>query len=409
MTIYTDKITTRDLRIGMYVCKLDRPWLDTPFPFQGFYIRSKCEIKELGIFCKYVYVDAKKGHSLYNQVEISKPSPLLLKKKKKIISRLPADKFRYSHINIGKYSNIKSPFKKELVKAKDLYYDLSSSMQQINFNLRTGNYVDLNNTIDITKKIVKGVIRNPDSHFCLSRLKEKSNFTYNHSLRSCILATVFGRYLGLIESDLYRLATGVLFADIGKTKINRDLLRLQEKPTTSQTLIYKSHVEKGVEILAENKEVDHEALIITETHHERYEGSGYPYGLIGEEIPYFGQIAGIVDVFDAITNKKAYGQLMSTTQAIDWLHHQKGKLFSSQLVDDFIQAIGLYPAGTKVELSDSSIAVVMSHNHNKRLRPEILLISDRNNKKLKKPKKIDLSKKSFLFKKQRPLITRALI
>jgi HD-GYP domain-containing protein (c-di-GMP phosphodiesterase class II) len=409
MSIYKDKIDTKDLQVGMYVSKLDRSWLDTPFPFQGFFIRSKTEIQELQIFCKHVYVDAEQGSQPYKESEISKPSPLLLKKEKILKHNIPANKFRYTHVNIGKYDNKKTEFKREINKAKTLFSDLSYSMQQLSFNLRVGVKLDYKKTKELTKGIVKSVIRNPNSLIWLSRLKEKGEYTYNHSLRSCILATVFGRYLGLSEDDLFSLSTGVLLADIGKTTIKRDLLNSRQKPTTADKLVYQSHVESGVEILAKNRNIEHRILVIAETHHERYNGSGYPYALVGNEIPYFGQIAGIVDVFDALTNKKSYGEHMTTAEAMDWLYHQRGILFSSELVDDFINAIGLYPPGTLVELTDSSRAIVVSHNPEKRLRPKILLLQDYQHNKLARPKKVDLSKRSLWSKKDRPTVVRALL
>jgi putative nucleotidyltransferase with HDIG domain len=409
MMIYKDKIHTTELHIGMYVCKLDRPWLDTPFPFQGFFIRSKLEIKELRKFCKYVFVDAEKGHSPYRESEISKPSPLLVKEKKKRKPVTAANNYRYTHVKIGLYAKNKTPYKKETSTASNLLEDLSFSMDQVNFNIRTGIKLNLSETKKITRNIVNSIIRNPDSLVSLCRLKDKGEYTYNHSLRCCILSAAFGRYLGLNRKDLMTLATGALFADIGKSRLKTDLLNLKGKLSIEDKLKLNSHVELGVEILVKNNTFEHEVLVITETHHERYNGSGYPYALVGEEIPYLGQIVGMVDVFDAITNKKSYGQHMDSAQAMDWLYNQRGVLFSEQLVEDFIQAIGLYPAGTKVELTDSSKAIVLSQNPDKRLRPVVYLIRDCKDRQLKKFKKIDLSKKSLFSNKERPMIAKAIV
>ncbi len=409
MQLYQDKISTKDIQIGMYVSKLDCSWLDTPFPYQGFFVRSLCEIKELQIFCQFVYIDSKRGCTPYNQSEISKPSPLLTKNKSQLRKSIPANKFRKANVYIGKYYKKQKPFFKEAKRAKGLFTDLNVSIKDLSFNLKSGNKVDFQATKVITQKIVRSVLRNPDTLICLSRLKDKAGYTYDHSLRCCIMAAVFGRYLGLDEQNLLHLTTGVLLADIGKAKINSRLLNLTGTVTTSEKLEFRSHVEKGVEILAKKQEFEHDVLVIAETHHERYNGSGYPYALKGNEIPYFGQIAGIVDVFDAITNKKSYGKVYDTASAMDWIYSQRNVLFSQELVDDFIQAIGLYPAGTKVELTDQSIAVVVSQNQDKRLRPVVILIKDKNNKIIQKSKTIDLSKKSFMSRKQRPMVVRALI
>jgi len=409
VVIYQDKIPTTELQIGMYVSQLDRSWLDTPFSFQGFFIRSQLEIKELKRLCQFVYIDAKKGSCPYKKSEISKPSPLLLDEKKRQKNKLKVNKYKNAHVNIGKYGNQHTPFSQEIKKADSLIKDLTFSLNQINLNLRIGQELDIKTIKDITKDVVKSIIRNPNSLMSLSRLKDKGEYTYNHSLRCCILATAFGRYLGLNESDLLVLATGALFADIGKSKLPIKLLNSSKKLTITEKLLLNSHVEIGVELLANDKDFEHGVLVIVETHHERYNGTGYPYGLVGEEIPLLGQIVGLVDLFDAITNKKSYGIHINSAQAMDFLYNQKGIHFSDQLVDDFIQAIGLYPAGTKVQLSDRSTAVVISQNPNKRLRPVVYLLEDHKKSKFKKPIKIDLSQKSFFSKKERPMIVKAVL
>lgn len=400
----------------MYICKLDRPWLETPFPFQGFYLRTKHEINEVKRFCQFVYIDSNKGRQTYKQSEISKPSPLLVKAKAgksadkaKKTRHLVSSDLKSVTLDIGKYEQQTKPFKKEINNAKSLFSDLSHSIEQISFNIRVGKRIDIAETKNLTKSVVNSVIKNPNAMIWISRLKEKGDYTYNHSLRSSVLATVFGRHLGLAEEELISLATGVLLSDIGKTKINRKLLNKTGELTPSEMTLMKSHVELGVEMLATNNHVDHSTLVIVETHHERFNGTGYPYGLVGAEIPFFGQIAGLVDVFDAITNKKSYGKQMTPAEAMDWLYSQRDKLFSAKLIDDFVQAIGLYPAGTIVELTDNSVGLVVSHNPEKRLRPEVFLLKDSNNKNLTSTKTIDLSKKAFLSKIDRPMVRKALL
>ncbi len=406
---FTDKLEVQHLQVGMYIAKLDRPWLETPFPFQGFYLRTKHEINEVQRFCEFVYIDAKKGTQLYKETEIGKPSPLLVDEKKRKSKLVSVADLRKVVVNIGKYSGQTKPFKKEINNAKTLFSDLAQSVEQISFNIRVGKKLDISETKALTRSVVSSVIKNPNTMIWLSRLKDQGDYTYNHSLRCSILASVFGRHLGLEEEDLVSLATGVLLADIGKTKINRQLLNKTEPLSKSEMILLRSHVELGVEMLASEKTADHSTLVIVETHHERFNGSGYPYGLVGSEIPFFGQIAGLVDVFDAITNKKTYGQHMTSAQAMDWLYGQRDKIFSSQLIDNFVQAIGLYPAGTIVELTDESIALVVSHNPDKRLRPEVFLLKDSNKNNLQSTKTIDLSKRAFLSKIDRPMVRKAIL
>lgn len=406
---FTDKLEVKHLQVGMYIAKLDRPWLETPFPFQGFYLRTKHEINEVQRFCSFVYIDGNKGTQPYKESEIGKPSPLLADENKRKSRLVSAADLKKIVVDIGKYSDNTKPFKKEINNAKELFTDLAHSVEQISFNIRVGKKLDISKTKELTRSVVSSVINNPNTMIWLSRLKDQGDYTYNHSLRCSVLASVFGRHLGLSEDELVSLATGVLLADIGKTKINRQLLNKTEQLTKSEMILLRSHVELGVEMLAAEATVDHTTLVIVETHHERFDGSGYPYGLVGSEIPFFGQISGLVDVFDAITNKKSYGQHMTSAQAMDWLYSQRDKMFSSQLIDDFVQAIGLYPAGTIVELTDESIALVVSHNPEKRLRPVVFLLKDEQNNSAQSSKTIDLSKRAFLSKVDRPMVRKAIL
>lgn len=389
----------------MYVCKLDRSWLDTPFPFQGFYIRSHTEIKDLQAFCKHVYIDVVKGKTLKTESKLSKPSPLLKKKEKTHNYRAQAKPLIVRH---GFYSADHKPIKTEFNKAHNLMLDMTAAVEETSFNLRVGKGLDIKKTKKIASQVVDSVLRNPNTLVWLSQLKQKGRYVYGHSLKSAILSAVFGRHLGLAEEQLQTLVTGVLLSDIGKTKICRKLLNKSEAYTDEETLTLQSHVELGVELLAKDKSMDHNILTIAETHHERFDGSGYPYGLVGNEIPAFGQIAGIVDTFDDMTSEKPYGKRYTASQTMDWLYKQRNQLFSAKLVDEFIQAIGLYPAGSAVQLSDGSIGLVLSHNKEKRLKPEVLVITDSQGDKLEKPKFVDLSKKAMFSKKERPCVTGSL-
>ncbi len=405
MNIEKEQISVKFLKIGMYVCKLDRSWLDTPFPFQGFYIRSNNEINDLKAFCDHVYIDVEKGKSLASDPEISKPSPLL---KKKTVGNKYRGRIKPFVVKHDYYQEALKPIKNEFKPAHNLLENLNGAIEETSFNLRVGKGLNIKKTKQIASKVVNSVIRNPNTLVWLTQLKEKGEYVYGHSLRSAILAAVFGRHLGIKEQALETLVAGVLLADIGKSKLSRKLLNKEGELTEEERKTFESHVELGVEMLAKDRTLDHNILTIAETHHERFDGSGYPYGLVGDEIPAFGQIAGIVDTFDAMTSKKPYGAVYTSSHAMEWLYKQRNKLFSAKLVDEFIQAVGLYPAGSVVQLSDGSAGLVLSHNKKKRLKPEVLLVKDNNNQMLEKPKFVDLSKKAMFSNKERPCITGAL-
>jgi hypothetical protein len=111
-------------------------------------------------------------------------------------------------------------------------------------------------------------------------------------------------------------------------------------------------------------------------HHERFNGSGYPNGLKGKEIPIFSRMASIVDTYDAIINDRPYARAISPHEAIRELYDLRDIAFQAELVEAFIQAIGVYPIGTLVELSTGQVGVVISQNKIRHLKPKVMLILD---------------------------------
>jgi len=117
-----------------------------------------------------------------------------------------------------------------------------------------------------------------------------------------------------------------------------------------------------------------------EYHHERHDGSGYPKGLKGDQIPIFARIAAIVDCYDAITSHRSYAKALPPSMAIKMLYEWRDVDFQAELVEEFIQAVGIYPAGTLVELSSGEVGVVLSEYRTRRLRPKVMILLDANKK-----------------------------
>ncbi len=130
------------------------------------------------------------------------------------------------------------------------------------------------------------------------------------------------------------------------------------------------------------------------THHERADGSGYPQGLSNNEIPLFGRIAVIVDSYDAINSRHVHGQgrAKSPHEAISELYELRGSKFQTELIEQFIQAVGLYPTGSLVELNTGEVGAVVAINGLRRLRPTVILLLDKNKEPLPEFIMTDLSK-----------------
>jgi HD-GYP domain-containing protein (c-di-GMP phosphodiesterase class II) len=181
-----------------------------------------------------------------------------------------------------------------------------------------------------------------------------------------------------------------MLMDIGKLRVEPSLLQAQRELTTEEAAELASHVGHGLEILQECGIMNQDIVDMVAHHHERYDGSGYPDGLKRDEIPAFARIAGIVDTYDAMTSQRVYARATSPSDAIKLLYAARDEDFQAELVEGFIQAIGIYPAGTLVELSTGEVGVVVAEYRTRRLRPKVMVLLDANKNALNKAKMIDL-------------------
>lgn len=390
MGIKQVKVDVNELTVGMFVSGLDRPWTQTPFPLQGFYIRDLEEIRQLKIHCNFVFIDVVKGSS---------PIKTKLRKlSKKPSSRKQLRAERGSRVTDiaplrvrrDVYTEVQ-PIEKEIGQAKALhqqvYRAVGTVLSQINVD---HNQVPIKETKRAASAMVDSVIRSPDAFTWLSRVRQKDEYTYSHAVRSAVWAILFGRHIGLPKPELDVLAMGVLLKDIGKTKLPRQLI---EKPDRNdvEKQAFEKFVEYGVEILRKLPDVKPRVTSVIKTHCERVNGSGFPSHLRGDKIPLLGKIAGIVTYYDETTNPRNQNPL-SPSKAVSHLYEARGIEFQEDLVVEFIRAIGLYPTGTLVELSTGEVAVVVEQNFERRLKPKVLVVLDAVKEPLLDPELIDLAK-----------------
>ena len=224
--------------------------------------------------------------------------------------------------------------------------------------------------------LVDSVLRNPDAYFWLETMRHHDSYTYSHAMNCCALMAAFGRHLGLGDEQLHDMATGGLLLDIGKTALPEALLESREQLDAAGLEIIQGHLRHGVRLYDASGATNLFVREILETHHEREDGSGYPSGMAGSGIPLFGRIAGIVDSFDAMTSARPYRAAVSKYEALQHMYRARGRLFQADLVEQFVQCLGVYPVGTLVELSTGEVAVVMAQNPVRRLFPRVIVLTD---------------------------------
>lgn len=392
MAVKQIKIDVSEVTIGMFVSGLDRPWTQTPFPLQGFYVRDQEEIRNLKSYCRHVYIDVAKGASpLKTTLQSIRPSARgRTKQARTAHSAIPVATTPI-RVRSNVYPETVVPLEKEISRARALHREVYDAVTNVMTQIDQDHHkFPVAETKRAASAMVDSVLRSPDAFTWLSRVREKDQYTYSHAVRSAVWGILFGRHIGLPKGDLDVLAMGLLLKDIGKTRIPKHILEKRNRTPTEQEA-YERFVDYGVEILQKLPDVQPRVTSVIQTHCERINGSGFPDHLRGDRIPMLGRIAGIVTFYDKTTNPRGEFHPLPPSKAVAKLYELRNVEFQEDLVVEFIRAIGLYPTGTLVELNSGEVAVVVEQNFSRRLKPRIMIVTDTYKQLLPSPQFFDLA------------------
>lgn len=373
------KIPVAELEVGMFVADLDRPWLETPFLLEGFTINNPKEIDTLRELCQFVFIDKGLTRPVVRDAYVGAGDQMKRRALKEIFTGRPL----ITHEDT-------LSFDEEIGTAKDVYKDYERMVVNLYDGYRQDRRLDLSEVGKTIDKVVASVMRNPDACMLLTELRRKDDYTYNHAIGSSIWAAAVGRQIGLPVPEIKTLSTGMLLCDIGKLNVSSRVLSKKGPLTETELQIVRQHVAAGLEILSETSGIDAPILEIVSNHHERHDGKGYPAGLSGNKIPVFARIAGIIDCYDAMINERPYASAAAPSDAIARLYTMRDIEFQGELVEEFIQTIGIYPVGSLVELTSGEVGVVVAEYRKRRLRPKILLLLDRDKQMLQDTRYLNL-------------------
>lgn len=278
----------------------------------------------------------------------------------------------------------------EVLRASPLYEEAQTTVERLIHDLEDERAPDLEKVRASVGGLVTSVVRNPDALIWLNRLKRTDQYSYDHALDVSVLLMVVGRHIGLPEMHLTMLGTAGLMQDLGKIGLPAELLRKTGELTPTEFEHFKSHVARSLVILDSNSEVSLDLFDIVEKHHERIDGSGYPHGLTGGEIGLFAEMAGLADTYCAMTRDTSYRNAFTNQQALERINQLRDGKFSANVVDQFIQCIGLYPVGTLVELNTGEVAVVISQNRVRRMKPKVMVLLGPDKSSNRYPPTLDL-------------------
>jgi HD-GYP domain-containing protein (c-di-GMP phosphodiesterase class II) len=370
------KVSVENLIIGMYVAALDRPWLETNFATQGFYLRTDSTIARLKDLCVFVYVDPRRYDSSLVDQRFSvysgkRPSRREEPRPKRHPLGLRTAKNRFKYDPDVDFSEEIKPAQTALEHA---IRGVDACLQDCAENGQLDGKI-FRATIE---PVVASVLRNKDAASALVRMRKWDDYTYSHSISCAVWAAMLGKELGYPPDEVESLSTGCAIMDIGKTRVPRGLLASEQQLDEPQLREVRAHVEYGIEIALDSNLADPAIIHIIQTHHERFNGSGYPDGLSNTSIPIVGRIAGLVDSYDAMISPRSYANAQPSYQVLLELERNADVLFQQGLVECFVKAVGIFPVGSVVELNTGEVAIVTKQHPHRRLRPQIMLILDEN-------------------------------
>jgi HD-GYP domain-containing protein (c-di-GMP phosphodiesterase class II) len=419
-------LSIEDVTIGMYVTDIDRPWLDTPFVMEGFLVRTERELKALHQHTRLAYVDLQRssdsvaaairaaaldgkkargtaprggGRRGTGRADPDRPgnggphtgeAGSLLGRLRRWFARADAveesveEKLSLAKMaaklqlptsqKLERYAPPR-PIQAELPRAQSTFTRGVDMLGALMRDLRGNARPSLRDVEEVADGLVESMIECPDAMLWVARMRSHNQRIYMHCLRVALHLIALGRQIGFPREDLVRLGLIGMLADVGKIRVPRALLDKPALLTPSEHDMVKLHVKLGLDALGKSMQLDDKVVQGILEHHERIDGTGYPAGLKGKDIGIFGRMTAIADCFAALTIDRPYAKALSAQDAMMNLYKWSGSSFHEPLVEQFVQAIGVFPVGGLVELSNGEIAVVLAHNQVRRLEPRVLVIA----------------------------------
>lgn len=229
----------------------------------------------------------------------------------------------------------------------------------------------------IVHSVVDEILEHDEILINMVDLKMYDDYTFFHSTNVAVISAIIGIGLGMPRRDLYELAQGGLLHDLGKICIPDVILNKKEPLTDDEMQLIRTHPLQGYEIIKKKLDLSARSYVAILQHHEKVDGTGYPYGLTGERITLFGKILAIADVYDALTSDRPYRPGWPPSEALEYVLGNCGTHFEKELVEVFHRKVSPYPAGSMVELNDGRRAIVERNHEGYGLRPQLRVVQEK--------------------------------
>jgi len=251
------KVHVGELKPGMFVTELDRPWEETPFLFQGFEIKNEADIDEISKHCRYVYIDN-------HRTRMIRPE----------LSRKPTTSTTYFSRPLPKPTSLA----KEMEAAKATQERTSNLIKTFIEDVKLGRSLDVQLAKAAVSDCVASVMRNPEALMFLTQIRNRDEYTSQHSFNVAVYSIVLGRYAGLGQRELENIGTCGLLHDMGKVNVPLEILLKEGRLSDDEFSLMKKHTVFGRDILMSGRNIFSGSVDVAFGHHENEDGSGYSSG-----------------------------------------------------------------------------------------------------------------------------------
>lgn len=354
------QIRPEDARLGMYVEGFGGSWFRHPFWRANFAIGTQRVLARVQASAvPYIIIDDERGIGAE-----AAPIDLPLARPGAVI------KIARARGGPPAFDLEQSRERSDRQRAKSLLSRSKIVLAQAFADVRLGRAIRMDDVTGIVDDVVGTVERNPRTLLDVLRLKKKNEYTYLHSVAVCTLMVNAARHLGkgLAETRDYGLAG--LLHDLGKMGIPDEILNKEGRLSDAEFRAVREHPEHGYQVLARSPGIPPMALDVCRHHHEKMDGSGYPFGLPAEALSLVTRLGSVCDVYDALTSDRVYKGAWTPAEAVAAMWGWDGH-FDRALLFTFMQSIGVFPPGLLVQLRSNRLAMVLE-SRRRNPRPRVL-------------------------------------
>lgn len=356
------RVRTEDLRLGMFVQSLEGSWFSHPFWKTKFLLTESEDLRALqSSEVDSVWIDPEKS-AAPAIAHLMAPAPAAAPQPEPVRAAAAPEAAPAQAAPRRQRPN-------EYHAAQTVLADCRKAVGGLFAQVQSGNAAAaIAEAAPVVNGIAESVARNPDALLTLTRIRTLDEYSYAHSVAVSALMINLARELQLPADYVRHAGTAGLFMDVGKAFLPAVLLGKKGDYSADEWAEMRRHPKLGAEAVTASGEMSKIVADVCLHHHERYDGSGYPHGLKGDEISLFARMAAICDTYDALVSARPHRTAFGPSEAVAEMYKLKGQ-FDESLLNSFIKSVGIYPAGSLVRLESKRLGCVAAQRRDQLTRP----------------------------------------